>query len=192
MQSALGRGLTSLKFMSNVRQKDSLFLRAAALCVLLLLGLNFTPGSPASGALQDATGLVITLERTGCFGPCPIYRLTLRGDGEVVFEGKRFVKSVGKLTAHVPPEDVQRLAEEFKKANYFSLRDKYVSPADGCQQWATDNPSAITSIKFEGKEKSVNHYYGCRGVKGLDELVKLETAIDRVAQTDQWVKGAPE
>ncbi len=40
--------------------------------------------------------VVITLERTQCFGSCPVYKLTVYGDGRVVYEGGGFVKIKGE------------------------------------------------------------------------------------------------
>src|SRR4051812_14581782 len=107
-----------------MRRRYFFTLQGIALCAMLMLAPHRMRSSAAAGATQDgADATVITLERTGCFGPCPIYRLTLHGDGTVVFEGKRFVKSTGTFTAHIAPEQVRRLVEDFKKVDYFSLRD---------------------------------------------------------------------
>ena len=45
--------------------------------------------------------VVITLERTACFGVCPVYKLTVYGDGRVVYEGKRFVRVEGTITRNI-------------------------------------------------------------------------------------------
>ena len=39
--------------------------------------------------------VVITLERTACFGVCPVYKLTIYGDGRVLYDGIRFVRTEG-------------------------------------------------------------------------------------------------
>jgi hypothetical protein len=167
-----------------------LILQTAALFLLLMATPDdYTGGLIASNNLQAASDeTIITLERTRCYGPCPVYKVTLKGDGTVTFEGKMIVKSVGTFTSYIDPEEVRRLVEEFKKVDYFSLQDKYTGRKDGCLEWWTDNPSAITSIKVDGKEKSITHYYGCRGIKILDALTELEAEIDKAAQTERWIK----
>ena len=37
----------------------------------------------------------IMLERWGCFGTCPVYKLSISGDGSVVYQGKAYVSSRG-------------------------------------------------------------------------------------------------
>jgi len=51
----------------------------------------------------DLTELIITLERTRCLGTCPVYKLTISGDGTVVYEGKDFVKVKGMKKSRVSP-----------------------------------------------------------------------------------------
>ena len=131
---------------------------------------------------------LITLERTPCFGTCPEYRITIAADGAVIFEGRRFVKNAGSAKSSISKEQVRELLAAFQKLNYFDLRDRYERPGDGCKQWATDHPTAVTSIRTNGKSKSVRHYYGCRGVDVLTELEKLEQAIDDVVNSAQWIR----
>ena len=71
------------------------------------------------------------------------------------------------------------------------MNDKYETAADGCQDVATDNPSAITSIRINGRFKSISHYYGCVDSKENSipkALTDLETKIDEIVDTKQWIK----
>jgi hypothetical protein len=131
---------------------------------------------------------LITLERTPCFGMCPMYKITISADGRVVFEGRNYVKKIGTAKSTILQQRLRELLAAFEKIGYFDLRDRYNEPEDGCKQWATDNPSAITSIRINGKSKSVSHYYGCRGPEVLAELRKLEQAIDDAVDSAQWIR----
>ena len=135
-----------------------------------------------------ATDDLVALERTACFGACPIYKVTIASDGTVTFEGRRFVKTTGAATAKIKPEDFNRLVNEFEKLNYFSLRDQYINAADGCAGFMTDMASAKTSISLNGRIKSVSHYYGCRGPEIITALTALERKIDEIAGTEKWIK----
>ena len=130
----------------------------------------------------------ITLKRTACFGTCPEYKITISADGAVVFEGQSFVKKVGIAKTVISEEKVRKLLAAFEKINYFELRDRYEEQEDGCTQQATDTTSAITSIRTNGKSKSVRHYYGCWGVEVLAELEKLEQAIDDTVNSARWIR----
>lgn len=135
-----------------------------------------------------ATDDFVTLERTACFGACPIYKVTIASNGTVNFEGRRFVKTTGTVTAQIRAEKFQELVREFENIKYFSFRDQYVNTSDGCAGFMTDMPSAKTSISLSGRTKSVSHYYGCRGPEILAALTALERKIDEVAGTEKWIK----
>jgi acetamidase/formamidase len=130
----------------------------------------------------------ITMERTVCFGSCPSYKVTIAQDGLVTFEGRQFVKTKGTTTARINPEDFKKLVNEFEKIKYFSLDDRYEPGSPGCPNAATDSPSARTSIRMNGRSKSVSHYYGCRDSEVLRALTTLERKVDEIAGTEKWIR----
>jgi hypothetical protein len=129
---------------------------------------------------QNISDVVITLERTMCYGTCPVYKLVVQGDGLVSYDGEYFVKVIGYQTATVNKGQMRKLLIEFKKARYFALNDRYDSYDCTCM------PDTITSLTILGRTKSVFHYHGdCSAPK---RLTRLEDAIDRIVGTDRWVK----
>ena len=135
---------------------------------------------------------LISLRRTICYGRCPDYRVTITADGTVTFEGYKYVKASGTVQSKITPEQVQQLISEVQKANYFALKNNYVRKEDGCPEVWTDNPSAITEIKINGKKKSITHYHGCEENRGTSiypkALTELENKIDEIADTKQWIR----
>ena len=133
--------------------------------------------------------LKITLERTDCFGGCPVYKLTIIADGTVVFEGRRFVKQEGVTIKSVSQERLKQLMAEFDRVKFFSLEDDYSETRLSCP---TDQPSAITSIRINGKSKTINHYLGCLEPKVPKGLTELENKIDEIVNTAQWLTDKKE
>jgi hypothetical protein len=107
----------------------------------------------------------VTLERTACFGYCPIYKVTLRRDGTISYNGKEYVQLKGAYEGKVYGFD--RLAELILANGYFKLKDSYTFAA-------TDLPSAITTVVANGKRKTITNY----GDFGPVELWGIEMAID--------------
>ena len=122
--------------------------------------------------------VAMTLERTACFGFCPIYKLTIYGNGKVVYEGQRFVKVTGTRTTTISQTAVRNLFAEFQKINYFKLQDSYTGGH-------TDAPSAITSLTMGKKQKTVNHYLASPNAP--TQLTELENKIDAVVNSKQWI-----
>jgi hypothetical protein len=129
-------------------------------------------------SLSDRNSLVMTLERTTCYGTCAWYSLKVHGDGRVEYEGHCFVAERGSRSSKISVEAVDRLLQAFRNADYFSLDDEYA--------WgATDLPGYTTSISFDGRTKSVYDYAG--RYEGMPEsVVAIESAIDRETNSPQW------
>ena len=129
---------------------------------------------------SDLDEVVITLERTVCFGACPEYKLTICGSGTVEYEGIRFVKIEGTRTIAISKDKIRQLVSEFNRIDYFSLDDSYE------EFMATDMPSAITSLTVDGKTKTVRHYHG--DFSAPKELAELDDKIDEIVNSNQWIK----
>jgi hypothetical protein len=139
---------------------------------------------------------LIKLERTECYGTCPVYTLTITADGTVVYEGKRFVKSEGRIVTSIAPEQLREILSAIRKANYFSMKDRYASGEDGCEGTWTDHPSVIISVKANGRSKTIHHDHGCEDKTDDEksfhvypqELYELENKIDEIVGSEKWVK----
>jgi acetamidase/formamidase len=136
---------------------------------------------------QEKTN-VITMERGACFGTCPMYKVTLRSDGTVTFDGANFVKTKGTATGKITPEDFNKLVSEFEKLKFFSLDDTYEPGSPACGPAATDLPYVRTSIQMKGKTKSISHYQGCLNSEVVRTLLNLDRKIDEIAGTEKWIK----
>lgn len=138
---------------------------------------------PAPDAASSA-GTTVTLERGPCFGTCPVYRVSLEGDGTVGFTGTRFVTRVGADTSRVAPEQVGRLADSLDAAGYFALADEYVLNSSACGRYATDAPTVTISVRSGERSKTVRHDHGCADAP--ETLTGMERLIDSVAGTARW------
>ncbi len=143
-----------------------LLLIAQALVAVVL------PGKP--GELTE-----IRLERTPCFGACPIDAIVLRPDGTATYSGQRFVDRVGEFDGTFPREEFKKLVERIDAIGFFQFQERYARPI-------TDQPSHITSASRDGKVKKVDNY----GNAGPKDLRDLEDRILKVAQGITWTAPA--
>lgn len=155
----------------------------------LLLSIATLPASAQTTAIPS--DMVITMERTVCFGTCPDYKLTIKANGRVTFRGGRFTKTKGTATSRISRESLLGLVAEFDRVDLNSFADDY-SEGGNCESYITDLPSEIISIRRNGKTKLVNHYFGCTGAavqKKLEPLTELGKMIDRITNSKRWVRG---
>jgi len=146
--------------------------------------------------------LVISLQRTACFGSCPDYKVTITGDGRVVFQTTPYldrddvanvhrafstesgVRVPGTHQTTIEPEGIDELLAKFEQTRFFSLRDEY-------RAQVTDNPTYVVTIDTGNGLKSVVDYVGKEA--GMPESVTaLQDAIDAAAGTERWIEGTPQ
>jgi hypothetical protein len=153
--------------------------------MLAAIGAGVAEGKP--GRPRPRTK-VITLERSQCFGACPVYKLTIFSDGKVGYEGIRYVKKVGVASSSISRAKLNELVKAFLKIDYFTLPESFTAGSKQCPQYATDMPSATTSLTWQGQTKTVQHYHGCMGSDVLKELTELEAKIDTAVKVTRWTK----
>lgn len=167
--------------MKTTRHRLNIPLRLLLLPAVLFIMAACDAGAPESGGeTEGATVETITLERQPCFGFCPVYTVTLHGDGRVEYDGTQNVEVSGPQTSTIDPAAVQSLADDMAAAGYFDWNDSYMN------QEVTDMAYVITSITLsDGTTKRIEHYYG--DFSAPEALTALETQIDQTANVAQWV-----
>jgi hypothetical protein len=134
--------------------------------------------------IHDRNSLRITLSRSGCYGNCPAYEIEIHSDGTVLYDGKAFVGTTGQKRVKISQRSLVQLVDAFRKADYFSLADGYVSGV-------TDCPTFVSSISFDGLSKSVLDYVG-RDVAMPATVSDVEAAIDRLSGAAKFIRHRQE
>ena len=67
----------------------------------------------------------IKIKRTGCFGTCPIYEMTLFDDGSAAFHGKRFVRTEGNAMYQFEKDRIQELLIRAEELNFKNFEESY-------------------------------------------------------------------
>ena len=109
---------------------------------------------------------IISLERTACFGSCPIYKIEIFTNGNGTYTGKQFVENLGVINFKISTKKIQEIINYAEDIDFFKMEDRYYEPI-------SDLPTTITIIK----EKKIINYSG-----GPKQLRLLEKLIDRFYQ----------
>jgi len=134
----------------------------------------------ASGPDVQAHEPLATLERTACFGWCPVYKITIFRDGVLDYEGTQYVKTRGPASGHLSAEQIAALHALFENNGYRDFKDAYQDVR------ITDMPSAYTSYSpGSGQTKSVRHAHG--DPTAPKQLTTIEDGIDRIIEIEQWI-----
>jgi hypothetical protein len=136
----------------------------------------------ASVNAQDKSSVAITLERTACFGTCPIYTISIFDNGDVIYKGDKFVDVVGEQTSQIDPETVKAMVAAFEKPGYFDWKEAYDT------QTVTDLPTIITSVTRNGQTHKITRYAGDSSAPLA--LPFLEQWIDTMTNSSLWTGKA--
>lgn len=147
----------------------------ATFIALSLAGCKGTPPQPTP---QLGTDAVIVLERTACYGTCPVYTLTVRGNGTVTFEGQQHTAVTGTRQGTVSAENLALLYDAIEHIRYFELDSTY-----DCN--ATDAPGVRTSVSARGTSKQVRRNTICEAPDGIEAF---ENLIDDVTNSSKWIE----
>ena len=155
--------------------------------VRAMFALVIVAGIATSAAAQGdevPADTLIHLQRTSCYGPCPIYTVTIDARGTVTYDGERFVRAVGRQTAQIAPSIVATLLTSAERIHFFDLRAAYrgIENPDGSVTSVTDLPTTIVTITVDGRTKRVEDYVGAPQV-----LAQFEREIDEAARTRRWI-----
>ncbi|WP_213818250.1 DUF6438 domain-containing protein [Garciella nitratireducens] len=122
----------------------------------------------------------IRLERTMCYGTCPVYSVQVDKYGNVNYYGEAFVYKAGEHQWRISKKKLEQLNNlivdfEFKSFEY-----------EPGKEVITDQPSCITTVEYQdGKNKEVNHYHG--DILINDNLTIFEKKIERILGTKKYV-----
>lgn len=136
-----------------------------------------------SAYVQPGVAPAITLERTACFGTCPVYTVTIFENGTVSYRGENFVEVTEEQISEIDPETVEQIVEAFATAGYFDWNEAYTT------QTVSDLPTVITSVSRNGETHRIEHYVG--DYSAPLALPFLENWIDEMTHTQLWTGVQP-
>jgi TonB family protein len=110
----------------------------------------------------------IKIERTPCYGRCPVYSLEIMSNGKIKYEGKRNVDKMGVYNYKVSPQKVKSLFAFIEKNKISSLKNKY-------EQVATDLPRLHMAFIIAKKTKKIQNAEA--GPKYLEEIANRVDAV---------------
>jgi Domain of unknown function (DUF6438) len=136
-----------------------------------------TPKPPKPVEPKVDNNLMASLQRTPCFGQCPVFKIQLFGDGKVVYEGKAYCKRIGTHQTTASPELMKAIQQKASDMKYLSLNEKYPKG----ESMITDIPTTISYIKVGSESKMIHNNYDAP-----TELVEFERWLELQFEGLKW------
>ena len=150
----------------------------AGLAALWLPGRGYSLAHP-----KNRDSLTIEMWHSNCQAGCPVYKVTVHGNGAVEYVGEQFVKVRGAQASSLNEEQMQAVLVGFDRADFFSLEDQAFA-------WGYHTARVNVRIAVDGKTKAVSSdMYHIGAKSGLQaKFVEAAANLDKVIGTDRWVK----
>lgn len=120
-----------------------------------------TPRTGPPGPPPAAKPLTITYETEPCYGPCPVYAVTVSADGKGHFQGRQFTAFQGDRDFTVTPAQFAAFADALAPWRPVGRRD-IMGGSPGCPHLITDLPGVKVGWTGGGKpDGALSFDYGC-------------------------------
>ena len=143
---------------------------------LLTLSLFGCQTSPEVKKTSEPPSALLSLERTSCYGACPVYLVEVFADGLVRFKGSRHVMVTEPVELQLEPTAFQKLTARLEQSPFAQWRD-FLKVS------SSDAPTVVLTYKGH----VVRHYRGDDAAP--PELTALEDDVDALIGTQRWIKG---
>jgi hypothetical protein len=143
-------------------------MRFASLAVFILFSL------PSGAQSATASDFSITLERIGCVGSCPDYKVTIQSDGSLQYEGRAYVHVEGIRNKKLPSAAVQKLARTLEEEGFFNWEEK--------ETVCVDFPETHITGTLNGARRHV-----VEGCNTPGKILKLANEIEKIAGVRRWI-----
>jgi hypothetical protein len=158
------------------------------------------PSVPANAAPAETRPMRfrVTLERTACLGRCPIYKVTIHGNGKVDWEGVENVAAIGRMDGKsvVPRRELERLARQIDDAKFFERNESgelatgpvcttngNTTTCTSSIHICTDTTHARITVSRNGRTHVIENDH-CDEKPGIDEI---EEMVDQLGGTAELV-----
>ncbi|HZR18795.1 MAG TPA: DUF6438 domain-containing protein [Verrucomicrobiae bacterium] len=135
-------------------------------------------GGGFSGPNVPATNHGITeigIERTACFGTCPIYVCIIHSDGKVLYHGGAHVDRIGEWETTIDPYRFHHLANFIVESGFWQMQDTFAAGV-------TDGDTVYTTFLMKGQRKVFRNYAN----SGPSKLWALQQLVDGLLVGATW------
>lgn len=117
---------------------------------------------------EEAEAVVVArIQKTPCYGNCPVFEAKVFSNGLVLFDGKENTDRLGLHEAYMLQSQMDSLLTQATAIDFFKMNANY--PANGKQLY--DLPSTILFVKQEDQEKEITNNHGApKGLKAYEAL----------------------
>jgi hypothetical protein len=140
---------------------------------------SYVPFAPPKYPSTNHGITEIGIERTPCFGSCPVYVCVVRNDGTVRYHGEANVDKLGDWDGTTDAYYFHQLANFIVDSGFADMPTAYSNNA-------TDGETVYTTFVLKGRRKVFSNYMS----SGPAKLWALQKLIDGLVADAAWQRGS--
>ncbi|HNN69028.1 MAG TPA: DUF6438 domain-containing protein [Saprospiraceae bacterium] len=122
--------------------------------------------------------LLMTFQKTACFGFCPVFEFRLYRNGICHYDGKQFTPIQGQFYDLMEESEWQNIKNKVDSVGFFALEENY--PVSE-KEVIMDLPKTVTTMFLNGRTKKItNSHSAPQPLKELESLI--QQVIDRIVE----------
>jgi len=120
----------------------------------------------------------LSLEKGGCYGKCPVMKVTFYRGGKAVYDGKFFTTLKGQYSGKIGLYNFALLSSFIERTHIMRLSESYRAA------W-TDDATITLRIKSATGEKVIEDY----GRQAPAEFQALVALFEKITRNIRWIKA---
>ena len=142
--------------------------------LLIILSVAIFMFSCSSSKKFQEENICISMEKTSCYGHCPVYTINIYNNGLIKLEGKENIDKIGSFRSKITGKQLDKLTELFISSDFFNFEDSYTS-------LVKDLPTTFIYFSKNNKNKRIKDYD-----EAPQSLKKLEEEIVLMLENLKW------
>ena len=118
--------------------------------------------------------IVLSMKKSSCYGPCPVYELKIYKNGVVKLTAEEHLDLKGEFYTKLHGSKIKALVSKFKEAGFFEMESEYTSITK-------DLPTTWIYFSNEGRQKKIKDYDGAPEI-----LRDLEKELSSLIESEDW------
>jgi len=150
-------------------------------------GVPLMSGGTSTNLLQSIPEIpsdaMIFISHGACMGKCPVYTVMVKADGTVIFNGIRFVGTLGATEFSISEGMAHKLREKMITAGFLQLPDKF--------PFVGDMSETITALRMDNSGSGHFHLKVVEdwGVQVPQDLVNMRNMIEAALGIDKLINA---
>ena len=132
----------------------------------------------------------LVMSRSGCYGECPIYSITVYNNGKIEFIGTKFTDKIGSFQGELNDQQLSQLVYQVIASDFMQMQP--VFPSEEIHRVA-DFPTTTITVNYKDQLRTVKNHNSIDSdnqeeKSAYDRFIALERLVDALSESLEFVE----